>query len=203
MSDLRPVILEERTDNCPYCGKKALLIVEAIHHVPHFGRLMMTTLKCRNCGYKHTSVMHIEQRTPIRFIVRVEQPEDLNIKIVRSPTATVRIPELGIIIEPGPLAQGEITTIEGYLRRVQDLLDSLFEPEEVANVKRTIERAIEGKLSFTFILEDPFGNSGVLHEATDKVKMEEIPEHELKNIKYGEAVLEMRGVRSGKTKKAD
>lgn len=201
MNEIRPIILEQYIDKCPYCGKKTFITMEAIHHVPHFGRLMLITLKCTHCGYKHNSVSHIDQNPPIRLRVVVKDPSDLNIKIIRSPTATIRIPELGIVIEPGPLAQGEITTIEGYLHRVLDLLEALFEPKEVEKVKDLLKKAMNGKLLFTLIVEDPFGNSKVLCEDETKVKIEEISAKELKNIKYGEAVLEMRRESHGEEEK--
>jgi len=202
MSSVKPKILNERVEKCPYCGKEALHVIEALHEIPHFGPILLVTLKCSNCGYKHTSVSHVEQHAPLRIKIYVNSLEDLNIKIIRSPTATIRIPELGITIEPGPISQGEITTIEGYLLRVHEILKSLFNNKSHKDVIDKIEDTINGKVSFTFIIEDPFGNSAVIVQNRKKIKKETIPAEELKYIKYGDTVLEMkRGGTYGSKKK--
>jgi len=192
MSNNEPKILESVIEVCPYCGKHSLRVTEALHNVPNFGPLLIIVLKCSNCGYKHTSISHVEQHNPVRIKFRVEGIHDLNAKVIRSPTATVRIPELGIVIEPGPSSQGEITTIEGYLLRILDIVESLFEKPKRENIAKNIKRALSGEIPFTFILEDPFGNSALMVEEGSSLIKESLDIEDLKRLKYGDAILEMR-----------
>lgn len=106
---------------------------------------------------------------PSRIIVKVEEPDDINHIVVRSSHATVKIPELGVTITPGPYAQGVVTTIEGFLHRAKEVVEFLAS-DELSNeqVQRCLETlskliaAIDGKLKFTFIIEDPSGLSAVV-----------------------------------------
>lgn len=90
------------------------------------------------------------------------------------------LPELGIDIKPGPASQGYITTIEGVLHRVKEVLESVCTYEEVnkeACEKRLeeVEEAIDGKKSFRLIMLDPEGVSAV---DTDKAVIKELSRDE-------------------------
>lgn len=106
---------------------------------------------------------------PLRLIVKVEDPTDVNHIVVRSSFATVKIPELGVTITPGPYAQGIITTIEGFLHRTKEIVEFLTSDEtdndRLCKCLETLDKltaAIEGRLKFTFIIEDPSGLSTVM-----------------------------------------
>ena len=190
-------------DYCPYCGNRSLHVVEFIYDVPNYGKMIIVTCKCSSCGFKHTSATGVDLKKPIKIIVYVEDPEDLNTLIVRSDKATIKIPELGILIEPGPLAQGEITTVEGYLHRILEVLEACRDEEEYSRVKSLVEKAIGGELKFKFIILDPVGSSMILKASSNtKFEIKDLEENELKNIKYGSEVLELLGRRNGKAKKS-
>mgnify|MGYP000241631161 CR=1 FL=1 len=117
---------------------------------------------------------------------------DLNIRVVRSSTATVRIPELGVCIEPGPMAEGFISNVEGLLERVEGvvrgLLNSEEDPAERAKYERFLRRlreAREGRTKFTLILEDPLGNSAIISEKEGKVRRRRLTEREVRRLKTG------------------
>ncbi|RLF25909.1 MAG: hypothetical protein DRM97_00285 [Thermoprotei archaeon] len=191
-----PKIIGERIEKCPYCHAKTLRITEVVHTIPYFGEVLIVTTKCECCGYKHTSVSSLGFKRPTRYVVEVEKEEDLNIRVIRSGTATIRIPELGILIEPGPIAQGEITNIEGVLTSVKELVEGLLQTAESEEEREScrrflaqIERALKGELRFTFIIEDPLGSSALIAEDSGKVKTEPISSEELRRIKYGELAL--------------
>ena len=122
----------------------------------------------------------------------VEGLADLNIRVVRSSTATVRIPELGVCIEPGPMAEGFISNVEGLLERVEGvvrgLLNSEEDPAERAKYERFLRRlreAREGRTKFTLILEDPLGNSAIISEKEGKVRRRRLTEREVRRLKTG------------------
>ncbi|KAJ7969281.1 Zinc finger protein ZPR1 [Quillaja saponaria] len=91
----------------------------------------------------------------------------LNRQVVKSESATIKIPELDFEIPPES-QRGTLSTVEGVLVRAADELQSL--QEERKKVDAQIAQAIDqfllklracatGESSFTFILDDPAGNS--------------------------------------------
>ena len=56
---------------------------------------------------------------------------------------------------------------------------------------RKVQRAREGKLRFTLVLKDPFGNSTIISE---KAKKRRIGRRELKGLKLGEQATAARNV---------
>jgi zinc finger protein len=151
---------------CPLCQEGVLEVLESYYDIPFFGRAALTSMTCSKCGYRRSDVASLEVRPPCRCEVKVEGPEDLSLRVVRSSTATITIPELGVEVKPGPIAEGFISNVEGVLRRVERVLEQLLRdaesPEEEAEARRALERlraAAEGRLSFTLIIDDPYGNS--------------------------------------------
>ena len=92
----------------------------------------------------------------------------MNRSVVKSEYATIRIPELDL--EMPPITQkGSINTVEGFLQKTIEGLSEkqeerkLIDPETAKKIDDyilKIQEYIDGrKYPFTFILEDPSGNS--------------------------------------------
>jgi len=161
---------------CPVCGSEELEVVEAYHDIPFFGKAVLTSMMCSRCGYRRSDVASLEVKPPCRYELKVEGPEDLSIRVVRSSTATVTIPELGVEIKPGPVAEGFISNVEGVLRRIERVLEQLVRdaetPKEETRAKEALEKvraAVEGRLSFTLIIDDPYGNSFIAPKEASRV----------------------------------
>jgi zinc finger protein len=114
--------------------------------------------------------------------------------VVRSQSATVIIPEIGVKVEPGPKSEGYVTNVEGVLTRFESAVKkalNLFDDEESQkNAKNTLEQIQElkkGNGTATLIILDPFGQSNVV---SDNVEILEIPEEELHGLKTGFSVIE-------------
>ena len=138
---------------CPVCGKKLEFhIVERIDFVGE--GITLFSFRCRNCGYSGFDVFPERTHEPRIIKFRVRKPQDLNVLVARSSTATVRIPEIGAEIKPGPAAQGFITTVEGILLRIR----SVFSRNKRA--LKLVDELLSGK-PFTLIIEDPFGTSAI------------------------------------------
>jgi zinc finger protein len=100
--------------------------------------------------------------------------EDLAIRVVRSMSASIEIPEFGVRIDPGPTCQGFISNVEGVLDRIATVVNMTFRwgtDEEKENAKAllaNIARVKAGTFPVTLILEDPSGNSGIIADKTVK-----------------------------------
>jgi zinc finger protein len=182
--------------HCPACGLQTLDYSAADLDVPHFPNSLQLIFECASCGFRHTDFMVGATREPTRHIYQVSSADDMMVRVVRSTSGTIRIPELGILIEPGPASDAYVSNIEGVLVRVEAVLNQLRHdaetPEEQSACDQRLadlRRAREGQYPFTFILEDPFGNSLVVH---DRTRAEPISAEEAAQLKTGTYTLEMQ-----------
>lgn len=186
--------ISEMIIKCPACGIEGVAksIMKELE-IPHFGQVMETTLLCPNCGFKHSDIIALEQNDPAKYVIEINK-NNLSVRVVRSQSATVIIPEIGIKVEPGPKSEGYVTNIEGVLTRFEDAVKkalNLFEDDESQkNAKIALNELQElkkGNKTATLIILDPFGQSNVVSE---NVEVFEIPEEELRDLKTGFSVIE-------------
>lgn len=186
--------INEMIIKCPACGIEGVAksIMKEIE-IPHFGKVLETTLLCPSCGFRHSDVIALEQNDPAKYVLEINK-NSLSVRVVRSQSATVSIPEVGVKVEPGPKSEGYVTNVEGMLTRFEDAVKkalNLFEDEtSQANAKNTLEHIQElkkGNGTATLIILDPFGQSNIVSE---KAEVLEIPEEELRNLKTGFAHIE-------------
>ncbi len=179
---------------CPACKAQALIFSSSIQEIPYFGKIMIFTFKCSNCNFKHNDIFNLEIKEPISYRVEVKNEKDLSIKVIRSSSCTIIIPELGVKIEPGVYSQGFITNAEGVLEKVENVLLGQLKFLKGKRLKKAkelikkIEKMRNGKESFTLILKDPFGNSAIV---SNKAKKRKLSERELKNLKKGMVIFEL------------
>lgn len=186
--------INEMIIKCPACGIEGVAksIMKEIE-IPHFGKVMETTIQCPSCGFKHSDIIALEQNDPAKYVLEINK-NNLSIRIVRSQSATVMIPEVGVKVEPGPKSEGYVTNVEGVLTRFEDAVKkalNLFDDEESQiNGKKALNQIQElkkGNGTATLIILDPFGQSNVVSE---NVEILEIPEEELHNLKTGFSHIE-------------
>ena len=194
MSEEETIEINEMVIKCPACGVDGIAtsIMKEIE-IPHFGKVLETTIQCKKCGFKHSDVISLEQNEPAKYMLKISK-ETLSVRVVRSQSATVTIPEIGVKVEPGPKSEGYVTNVEGILTRFEGAVKkalNLFNDEESQNnAKNTlaqIQELIKGNGTATLIIDDPFGQSNIV---SDDVEISEIPEDELKDLKTGFSHIE-------------
>ena len=135
------------------------------YEIPFFGEIMIFTSICASCGNRATDVMVLADEKRKRCEMVISSVEDVNAIVVRSPSGTIEIPELGARVEP---RRGEafITTVEGVLQRVENVVKMLGKDgaskERVDDVLKQIDEIKSGKASMTLIIDDPTGNSAII-----------------------------------------
>ncbi len=162
----------EMESRCPTCGSRGLVIEDYLYDIPEIGKVILSTGKCGACGYRYNDVRVAEAKEPRKIIYRVEELEDLNALVIRASTATIKIPEIGAEMKPGPAAQGFITTVEGVLHMFRDVLEFLCRDRKDQVCIEKLEwfnRAIDGKEKFTLIVEDPDGVSAIKGKGKEPV----------------------------------
>uniref|UniRef100_A0A5B7BA03 Putative zinc finger protein ZPR1 isoform X1 n=1 Tax=Davidia involucrata TaxID=16924 RepID=A0A5B7BA03_DAVIN len=139
--------------------------------IPHFRKILLSAFECPHCGERNNEVQFAGEIQPRGCNYSLDFPggdqKMLNRQVVKSETATIKIPELDFEIPP-EAQRGSLSTVEGILVRAVDELQAL--QEERKKVDPQTAEAIEqfllklkayatGDSSFTFILDDPVGNS--------------------------------------------
>jgi len=169
---LREVAVE---GTCPLCGGTSLVMRSLPLDLPYFGEALQTTVVCQSCSFRHPDLLLTREAEPARYELSVAGPHDLSARVVRSASGTIRVPELRATIEPGPRAEAFVSNAEGVLRRLRDIADFGVRASETPAARRTAERIvatidamIAGGRPFTLIIEDPTGNSAILHDRARK-----------------------------------
>jgi len=188
--------LKVTVSKCPICGNETLMEKMTTVVIPHFGEVLLLILQCEKCGFKHSDIICTAERIPSRYSLKVETSQDLYAKVIRSSTATIRIPELGIKVEPGSSSTAFITNVEGVLERVKDIVEmakrwikNRRKQKRCDKILSTIEEVKSGKEKITIIIEDPLGNSAIVHSQKDKVVMEKLSQEEIKRLKTGLLII--------------
>jgi len=170
--------------------------VTRVEKIPYFGEIMESVLICERCNYRSTDIICLEQKEPSRYIIEAGE-DTLNARVVKSQSATIRIPELGLKVEPGPRSAGYISNIEGVVERFEAALKTalnLFEDDEskekASKILEMLHEVREGVRKVTVIIEDPFGQSFVGHPRALK---EKLSEDEIRSLKTGFLVFESEG----------
>ena len=181
---------------CPACGRE-LRINTLLYDTPFFGKVLLTTIVC-DCGFKHSDAIVSEIKEPTRFTVKINK-ETLYDKVIRSTSGTIRVPEIGVEIEPGPASQAFITNLEGVLMKIRDIVEmarrwNADDKDKVSRcdeILKKIDDTLEGKDELTLILEDPFGNSLILSDSAFRERMKE---EEAKALRTGMTVMDLTGL---------
>jgi zinc finger protein len=152
---------------CPACGGTLTLITET-YEIPYFGMVLQSTFLC-SCGYRFVDIFPFEEKEPMRYTLPVGE-DALCVRVVKSSTCVIEIPELGIRVDPGPASEGVVTNIEGILRRVESALKTAIrwgDPDQKKQGKKILKKlrnVLEGNGVITVILEDPRGFSCIVSE---------------------------------------
>lgn len=163
--------------SCPICMKKTLSLTQAQREVPYFGNIYIFSMDCSSCKFHKADIDTDKQNEPAKWTFEISSEDDMNVRVIKSSTATVKIPHI-MSIEPGPASNGYITNIEGILTRVKNMLESQRESEEDNNKKKKIKNMLKklqkimwGQESIKITIEDPAGNSAIISDKAEKKKI--------------------------------
>lgn len=177
---------------CPSCDNESVLTSQTEYEVEHFGAVLLTVATCQRCGYRHSDVMALTNRQPLALTAKITSLEDLNIRVIKSGTATVSIPEFRATITPGPYSEGYISNVEGILSKIEDALTFMVSTAKGQRLKKgemmlkKIRRARDSTPRFTLLIRDPLGNSAIVSSNPEKIKKRNLTHRELQKVKFGQ-----------------
>jgi len=180
--------------SCPLCHSEMVMHWQR-DNIPYFGDVMYISANCK-CSFRFADTMILASKEPMRYELTVESPEDLDARVIRSTSGTIRIPEMGINIEPGTVSDSYITNIEGVLQRVRNVLEmagrwAKDDEEKLARSQELLgmlDEVLEGKRTITVIIEDPMGNSAIISK---KVKEYKLTKEEVEKLNTGMIVFDV------------
>ena len=129
----------------------------------------------------------------MRHTMKVSTADHMCTRVIRSTSGTVRIPEWGLDIEPGPASEGYVSNVEGILDRVERIVrmarkwaEKDEEVQRADELLAEIEAAREGKACFTLVIEDPLGNSAIVDSC---VQIEPLTAEEAAELNTGMLII--------------
>ena len=159
---------------CMHCHEQGLTRM-LLTRIPYFRSIVLMSFECPHCHARHAEVQPANELADkgARTTLSVDPANpvatrvDLNRQVIKSESCRLLIPELDFEI-PANQRRGEINTVEGVLTNVAESLQAdqpsraRVDPQLFSKIQAIITqfRAFAGgHESFTFILDDPAGNS--------------------------------------------
>ena len=183
MSENAKKTSEEYSFKCPVCKKGNLVISKTIYNLPDKDKMLIMKFECSNCRFNKNDIIPLTTRmSPGIMTLNITSEKDLKSKIYRSPVGKLEIPELELIVEPGPSADFYYTNVEGILYRFQRAVSIFYnnldkkdvQKPEIEEILKNLDKAIKGQFKFTLIITDLEGGSYIIPEDKSKYSFKEI-----------------------------
>lgn len=179
---------------CPLCGSKVPL-KWYFDKIPYFDEILCISSNCK-CGFRYADTFILSEKEPVQYEFFVSSPEDLNTRVVRSSSGSIYIPELGVDVEPGALAEAFVSNVEGVLNRIEAVVETAKNWAETEEQKRKAEEILSkiagikrGEQTMTLIIKDPLGNSAII---SNKAKKRGLSEEEISQLKIGITIFDLQ-----------
>ena len=173
---------------CPSCQEGIIDIIKSIYDLPDGDKMLILKFECNTCNFHKNDIIPLTTNMePGMMTLQVTNENDLKSKIYRSPAGKLEIPELDLIVEPGPRADFYYTNVEGILFRFESAV-SIYknnleknDPEitEIEELLENLKTAMDGQFKFTLRIIDPQGGSYIIPQDKSKYSFKKIEENEL------------------------
>ncbi|EDR29377.1 zinc finger protein zpr1, putative [Entamoeba dispar SAW760] len=158
--------LDEMCQSCGHMAKVRMLITQ----IPYFKEVTIMAFSCDTCGYRSNEVKCGGPVSPKakKLIFKPKDVDDLSRSFLKSDTASVEIPEIGIELQPGTLGS-KFTTVEGFIKDLADNFENMpflhgdsaekDQEDKVDALIDNLKKMRKMELPFTLIVDDPMANS--------------------------------------------
>ncbi len=173
---------------CPSCEEGTINIFKSIYDLSDGDRMLILKFECNICNFHKNDVIPLSTNMePGIMTLQITNEEDLKSKIYRSPVGKLEIPELDLIVEPGPRADFYYTNVEGILFRFESAV-SIYknnleknDPEisEIEELLNNLQKAMDGRFKFTLVITDPLGGSYIIPQNKSKYTFKKIEKKDL------------------------
>ena len=164
--------------DCPFCRNKTLTLTEDEQDIPYFGKCYLFSMNCSVCKYNKSDIEAVERKEPSTFTFEVKSKKDLNVRVVKSSEATIKIPQLKLSVTPGPASEGFVSNIEGVLERFKRIIESEKDNADddetrtkAKNLLKKLWKVMLAEVPIKVIIEDPSGNSAIISKEAKVEKL--------------------------------
>jgi zinc finger protein len=173
---------------CLSCKEGTIDITRNIYDLPDGDKMLILKFECDICNFHKTDIIPLTTNMePGIMTLKITDDDDLKSKIYRSPVGKLEIPELELIVEPGPRADFYYTNVQGVLFRfenavsiyINNLEEKDKEKNEIDELLHNLKQAIDGKFNFTLKITDPQGGSYIIPHDKSKYTFEKIEKKEV------------------------
>ena len=173
---------------CPSCKDGKIDIFKSIYDLPDGDKMLILKFECNICNFHKNDIIPLTTNMEAGIMtLKITNEEDLKSKIYRSPAGKLEIPELELMVEPGPRADFYYTNVQGILFRFENAVSIYLnnlekddtEKSEIDELLENLNQAIEGKFRFTLRITDPEGGSYIIPHDKSKYNFEKIENTEL------------------------
>jgi len=168
---------------CPSCQEGYIELVRNIYDLPDGDKMLILKFECDSCNFHKNDIIPLTtDMEPGIMTLQITNEEDLKSKIYRSPAGKLEIPELELIVKPGPRADFYYTNVQGILFRFENAV-SIYrnnlekddpEKSEIEELLNNLKQAIDGKYKFTLKITDYQGGSYILPQDKSKYTFKKV-----------------------------
>ena len=161
---------------------------DSVDELPDGDKKFILKFECNTYIFHKNDVIPLTTNMePGIMTLHIVDDDDLKSKIYRSPVGKLEIPELELIVEPGPRADFYYTNVQGILFRFENAV-SIYrnnleendpEKSEIDELMFNLKQAIDGKFKFTLKITDLQGGSYIIPQDKSKYTFEKIKKKEL------------------------
>jgi len=174
---------EKFSFKCPSCKDGVIGISKTIYDLPDSDKMLIIKFECDKCEFTKNDIIPLTTKfSPGVMILKVEDEEDLKSKIYRSPVGKLEIPELEIMVEPGPSADFYYTNVEGILYRFENALliyrnnleEGNPEKKDIDEILENLQKALKGQFKFSLKITDTGGGSYIIPQNKSNYSFEKL-----------------------------
>ena len=179
---------DEFSIKCPACKQGIIKINKTVYDLPDKDKMLILKFECNKCSFLKNDIIPLTTNMDSGIMtLEITNESDLKSKIYRSPMGKIEIPELELMVEPGPRADFYYTNVEGILLRFERAVsiyrNNLDEGDEqiaeIDELLKDLKEAMKGRLKFTLIITDTQGGSYILPHNKSKYKFEKFKKNDL------------------------
>ncbi len=191
MSEKAKETEEEFTLTCPRCTDGIITIHQSIYELPDEEKMLILKFECNKCNFTKNDIIPIETKMePGIMTLKITDENDLKSKIYRAPSGKLEIPELELIVDPGPSAKFYYTNVEGVLFRFEEAVTIYKnnlqrddpQTKEISDILENLQKAMNGQLKFTLKIIDPIGGSYIIPQDKSKYSFKKLDNKEINSI---------------------
>ncbi len=179
---------DEFSIKCPACKQGIIKLNKTVYDLPDKDKMLILKFECDKCSFFKNDIIPLTTNLDSGIMtLEVTNEADLKSKIYRSPMGKIEIPELELVVEPGPRADFYYTNVEGILVRFESAVsiyrNNLDEGDqqipEIEDLLKDLKEAMRGRLKFTLKITDTQGGSYIIPYDKSKYKYEKFTNNEL------------------------